>query len=187
MEKEIRRSGTLRRKKQEDVENDKRNSKDRRAAFKDSEQIIDYMKRIPIFDGLTNEQYTEILNLCSKKVIPADHYLCRDGDKSNDLYILLKGQLKVMSRNGALLAFIDTLGLVGEMGVFTDTPRSASVAATDNCIVIRINKDELFELFNNNCPLGNRIFLNVIKDLANKLQEDNEVIDELRRRRNSLF
>ena len=165
MEEKIRRTGIKRRKKQVDIENDRRNGKDRRAAVKDAEQIIDYMKRIPIFDGLTNEQYAEILNLCSKKVIPADHYLCREGDESNELYILLKGQLKVMSRNGVLLAFIDTLGLVGEMGVFTDTPRSASVAATDNCIVIRINKDELFELFDNNCPLGNRIFLNVINPI----------------------
>lgn len=187
MEEKIRRTGTLRRKKQVGIKNNRRNIKDRRAALKDSEQIIDYMKRIPIFNGLTNEQYAEILNLCSKKVIPADHYLFQEGDKSNELYILLKGQFKVISRNGALLAFIDTLGLVGEMGVFTDTPRSASVAATDNCIVIRINKCELFDLFKNNSPLGNRIFLNVIKDLANKLQEDNEVIDELRRRRSSLF
>ena len=77
--------------------------------------------------------------------------------------------------------------MVGEMGVFTDTPRSASVVAIDDSVVLRISKKELYELFKKYSGLGNRILLNVIKDIANKLNEDNEVIEDLRKRRSMIF
>ena len=184
---ENRRSGTNRRTKSMKVGKEKRSVVDRRVTCRDSTQIIEYMKKIPTFSGLTGEQYQSILQICSKRLIPANHYLCREGEKSNAIYILLKGQLKVETKSGTLLAYITTLGMVGEMGVFTDTFRSASVIATDDSMVIRISKIELFSLFENNSLLGNRILLNVIKDLAGKLKEENEVIEELRKRRSKIL
>jgi len=184
---EVRRSGADRRKRIIRVEVERRSGVDRRAVNRDSRKIIEYMKKIPIFNGLEDSDYKSILHICSKRLIPADHYLCRAGDESHALYILIRGKLRVETGSGTLLAYIDTLGLVGEMGVFTDTPRSASVLAVDDSMVIRISKVELFELFKNNCPLGSRIFLNVIRDLALKLREDNEVIEELRKRRSGIF
>jgi len=128
-----------------------------------------------------------VLNICSKRIIPIDDFLVKDGDEAAELFILMKGQLNVVAKSGALLAYITTLGLVGEMGVFTGTPRSASVIAMDDSVVIRISKRELFHLFTLDYALGNRMLLNVISDLANKLQEDNIVIEELRKRRNRIL
>ena len=184
---EFRRSGADRREKFVDVDDERRGSFDRRMVQRDSNQIIEYMKKIPIFRGLSAEQYKSVLHICSKKLIPAEYYLCREGDKSSELFILLKGQLEVVTKSGAVLAYISSLGLIGEMGVFTDTVRSASVIATDDTMVIRISKKELFELFNTNNALGNRIMLNVIKDLAAKLREDNDIIEELRKRRSKIL
>ena len=184
---ETRRSGADRRGTPESVDIDHRSGEERRAARRDSKYIIECMKKIPIFGGLTGEQYRRMLNICSKKLIPINDYLVRNGDDAVELFILMKGQLKVVSKTGALLAHITTLGLVGEMGVFTATPRSASVIATDDCVVLRITKKELFELFSRDYALGNRILLNVVNDLALKLQEDNVVIEDLRKRRSRIL
>lgn len=183
MEQKIRRTGIDRRNKQTDIKTNKRSNTERRTVIKDSKRIIDYMKKIPLFDGLTYDEYTKILNICTKKIIPQEHFLCNEGDESDELFILLKGQLKVTFHGGTLLAYITPLGLVGEMGVFTDTKRSASVIATNESTVLRMSKNELFEVFRNNCALGNRIFLNVINDCAKKLHEDNEIVDEMRKKR----
>lgn len=181
-----RRSGADRRRVQLAVDYDRRSGKDRRESSHDADFIIDCMKKIPIFSGLSDSHYGKILNICSKRIVPGDHYLVKDGDKADALYILMKGSLDVVSRHGARLASITTLGLVGEMGVFAGTGRTASVVAVDDCVVLRISRNELFDLFLTDCDLGNRILLNVIRDLAAKLQEDNTVIEELRSRRTAL-
>lgn len=183
----FRRSGVDRRQQSINVDQERRSGEDRRAAHRDSGQIVDCMKKIPIFNGLTDEQYQKVLNICSKKLIPVNQYLMRVGDSSHELFILMKGRLEVQSKSQSLLARITTLGLVGEMGVFTDTPRSVSVVATDDCVVLRISKRELFDLFNGNCALANRILLNVIKDLAVKLHEENEVIEKMSKRRSQIL
>ena len=183
MKKEIRRSGLERRERHVEVLSDNREEPERRAVVSDSARIIESMKKIPVFKGLTYEQYKKILNICSKQVIPKDHHICRKGDESTDLFLLTKGQLKVMLQANMLLTYITPLGLVGEIGVFTGSKRTASVLAYIDSTVIKINKTELFTLFRNDCELGNRILLNVVADLANKLQEDNDLIEELRNKK----
>ncbi len=188
MASNTRRSGCDRRRDRIQIGNDEdRRYEDRRALLREPAQIIETMKKIPMFMGLADEHYEKILSICSKKLIPGDQYLCRGGEPSNALYILAKGQLEVMTKNGVFLAYITMFGSVGEMGVFTDTPRSASVVATEDCVVLSVHKAELFRLFESDCALGNRVLLNVVKDLANKIQEDNEIIDELRKRRSSIL
>ena len=85
-----------------------------------------------------------------------------------------------MLNSTTLLTYITPIGLVGEIGIFTGQKRTASVLTAVDATVIRIHKKELFELFKSDAILSSRILLNVIADLANKLQEDNELIEELR-------
>lgn len=183
MEEETNRSGINRRKGPKKVSVDKRKGEERRAVLKDPDRIIGFMKKIPLFKGFTNEQYIKILNICSQKIFPVDHYICREGEVSDSSFILLKGKLKVTIKGSTLLNYITPPGLVGEIGVFTGVERSASVLAISESTVIKIHKKELYELLKNNAGLSNCLLLNVIQDIANKLQEDNETIEELRNKK----
>jgi CRP-like cAMP-binding protein len=160
-----------------------RQGNEQRDVVRDADRYIEFMKKIPLFQGLTPDEYKKILHICSKQMVPKDHFLCRKGDESNELYILIKGQLKIMFRPTSFLTYISPIGLVGEIGVFTGVRRTASVLAVAESSIIRISKIELFELFRNNSVLGICVLLNVIADLSNKLQEDNELIEELRNKK----
>ena len=113
------------------------------------------------------------------KTYPKGHFICQEGEESNELFIFINGQLKVVKED-AFLAYISPFGLVGEIGVFTGKRRSASVVNTTESKVIKISKIELFQLLKYDHDLNNCILLNVISDLANKLQKDNELIENLR-------
>jgi CRP-like cAMP-binding protein len=62
------------------------------------------------------------------------------------MLILLSGQLSVLSEAGDVLAHIEPGATVGEMGVFTDAPRSANIVSTKpaNAITITISKTDFF-------------------------------------------
>jgi len=187
MEEEVRRSGAERRAESQPVEVDRRECTERRSAIREGDHIIESMKKIPIFHGLSIGQYRRMLRICSKKVVKCDEILCREGDRSDELYILLKGQMKVVLKGSIIVTYITSLGLIGEMGVFSGLPRSATVIASEASSLIRIGKRELFELFKQDCPLSNRVLMNVIDDLVTKLNEDNELIEELRMRRSKVL
>ena len=106
--------------------------------------------------------------------------MCYEGEESNELFIMLKGRLKITLKGSTLINFIYPMGLVGEIGVFTDVKRSASVLAAEESTVLRIHKTELFALMKSDAALSSRLLLNVVHDLAAKLQEDNRIIEELR-------
>lgn len=180
MENEARRSGMDRREQQQQDVSEKRNDPDQRELIKDPDKIIKLMKKIPIFHGLDDEDYKKIIRICSKKIIKKDEVICKRGDEPDELFILLKGQLRVMLSTSVFLTYITPIGLVGEIGIFTGAQRTATVYASLQSTVIRIHKQEFFELFRYDCPLSTRILLNVISDLAKKLQEDNEIIEDLR-------
>lgn len=179
MVSESRRNGLDRRNQTNGAFENNRKRTERRAMFDYITKIIDFVKDIPIFKGLNSEQIQKVLNICSIKSYPKGHFVCQEGEESNEMYIFIDGELKVV-KGDTFLAYIAPYGLVGEIGVFTGRRRTASVVNTTNSTVIKINKNELFQLLKSDSDLNNCILLNVIDDLAKKLNKDNELIENLR-------
>jgi len=158
----------------------KRSGHDRREVLNFHYRFVKVIEKIPVFRDLTIEQSEEILAICSKQRYAPGEYLCRADEDSLEMYILLAGQLDVTLPNGKAISKIKPLGIVGEMGIFTGEPRSASIVAVTDTIVLTINKTELMNLLQKDCLLSVHILLNVIKDLSGKLKHNNIILEEMR-------
>ena len=188
MEEETRRSGIDRRKEQSDVELDRRSGSERREMLTHYDNIIGFMKEIPVFKGLSAQQYKELLSICYQKILPKHCYIYEEGDKSRELYVITRGSLKVMYHESTFLDKVKPIGLVGEIGFFTGADRTTSVITETESTVITIKKSELFKLFKNDADLSIRILLNVINVLGQKIGRYNEIIEEMQKKsRNLLF
>jgi CRP-like cAMP-binding protein len=159
---------------------------DSRGVSPDLERTIDVMKKIPLFKGFSDDQYIKVQQICSRRNIKKESYIYYEGEDSNDLFILLKGRLRIMLK-GILLNVLFPICMVGEIGVFTNGNRSASVFADEDSAVIRIPKKDLFVLMQSDIVLANHLLKNVINDLVGKLQEDNRIIVELRKSQGSII
>ena len=80
-------------------------------------------------------------------------------------------ELKITFMDGKSLSLIKPVGIVGEMGIFTGEPRSASVSAATDCLLFTIHRKELFKTFEKDSFLALQILMNVIKDLSNRSEE----------------
>ena len=187
MEEETRRSGLDRREQLTDVPDDRRKGTERRAAVRNFDRIVEFMKKIPVFSGLTNDQYMKILRICSHKEFPEDDFIYRRGDEPNELFILLKGRLRVLTREDTLLTQLTPIALVGAIGVFSGTCHLNSVSTITESSLIRIHKIEIFRLFENDHILGNQIFQNAISSLAQNLEVYNEIIQEMQVRKPTII
>ena len=71
--------------------------------------------------------------------------LFREGDKADCAYIIKKGSVKITKRspNGTTIpiALIESGGIVGEMAIVTDAPRSATVVTQEPVEVLAVSKE----------------------------------------------
>ena len=177
---DFKRNGKERRTDSLNTHQEQRSGEDRRSMNGKYFQIIKILKKIPIFEGLTDSHFKQILRICAQKIYKQGEYLFWEGDESDRMFILIKGELKVTFLDGTELSRIEPVGIVGEMGIFTDEMRSASAEAVEDSILLVFHKKELFKIFKFDCVLAVHILMNVIKDLSHKLKKNNIVIEELR-------
>jgi len=145
------------------------------------QQIIRHLQAIPIFHRLTDDELGKIYGLCQFKRLSADEMLYKFGTPSDDMFILLDGQLVARAPTGQDIAHISPIGLVGEMGVLTDQPRSADVICIDNIMGFHIPKPSLIQLLLSDSAVCRKMLLNLVKILSQKLYDTNAEIEKLRR------
>ena len=142
--------------------------------------LIDILRKIPLFRNLTVEQFKSILAVSRIVTLRNNQLLCAADDESHELYILLSGSLSVVSKHGETLSTIEPVGVVGEMGLFTGEPRSATVEVSGEALILTLGRKDLDALFKRDSALAITIMANVIRELAGKLARNNIVIEELR-------
>lgn len=130
MNNEARRSGMDRRSKKIPIESDIRKGKDRRKILDETGRMAELLKKIPIFSGLTDDQYRKILFICYNKTLPGDLFIYEQDDKSDSMFLLLQGQIKILFHKSTLVTFLDPVSLFGEIGFFTGEQRSTSAVTT---------------------------------------------------------
>jgi CRP-like cAMP-binding protein len=128
--------------------------------------------KVPLFKGMLPEQVQMALQV--GRVVEYAHgkVLCRDGDSSDHMYILLVGSLQVRSGE-VLLSLIEAVDVVGEMGMITDMPRSATVEVATAARLIRIEKSDFDTLLDHNPALAAGLFRNMLQLLSQRLRDNN--------------
>ena len=81
--------------------------------------------------------------------------ICNKGDASNCMYVLLSGEVGIYDNykkpNEEKLSSLEAISFFGEMGMFTEDPRTASaVAETDNTKVEMIDQNDIMDTYKTN-------------------------------------
>jgi len=127
-------------------------------------EAYDFLKPLGFFAGLGTPILRDVSRNCTKVLIPAGHVLFRQGDASDSLYIVSTGRLDVSIDRDGIPTTVSELGrgeFVGEMGVFTGEPRSATVTSLRDSLLLRLAKDRFDVLFELHPELARRIACNL--------------------------
>ena len=141
-------------------------------------ELKSIVERIPIFKGFSPDQIEKMMSVSEERTVQEGEYLFNEGDPSTCMYILLSGGLQVLSISDTEIAVITQMGVVGEMGVLTDQPRSAGVMANSNSRILCISRDALFSLIQEDGSMGFKVYQNVTHILCDRLRENNILIEQ---------
>jgi CRP-like cAMP-binding protein len=98
-----------------------------------------------------------------------------EGEKSNSLFIIEKGDViiqKAINKEKTEfkdLAIISDNNILGEMGMFENSPRSARAKALSNVVAFEITKENFFEIMKNNPEISFNIFSFIVRTLSHRI------------------
>jgi len=112
----------------------------------------DILERIPLFKGISDSFLREVSLYLRPVVYTPGDYIFKEGDRGNEMYFLIKGKLKVLTgdESKVLNTLIDG-DFFGELALFGNEIRMATVQAITYCDIYTLNK-EVFEHVLNNYP-----------------------------------
>jgi CRP/FNR family cyclic AMP-dependent transcriptional regulator len=123
------------------------------------------LARVPLFEGLSKKQLSQISSLMTPLDLAAGKVLARQGDVGREFVILLDGEVEV-ARDGEVIAVRGPGDYIGEIALLDNRRRTATVTATTNVTVEVLNRAEFASLLANTPELSSQILATVARRLA---------------------
>jgi signal transduction histidine kinase len=107
------------------------------------------LRRVPLFAELSEEDLDGLTSNAEAVDLAAGDLLATQGEPGDAMFVIATGELQVVKRSRSSDVPIAVVGpgeIVGEMSIFEQQPRNASVRAITPARVIRIDGDEILEI-----------------------------------------
>lgn len=106
----------------------------------------------------------------------AGSVLIREGEMGRCAYLLLSGRLQVVrerDRDTIILGDVEPVDIVGELAIFDEMPRSATVVVLEDSHLVELNKFKLKALLRRSPTIAEtviKLLCNKLRDAANRLE-----------------
>lgn len=131
-----------------------------------------YLRNIQIFEGLAVGELAAIASVTEEVDFPPGEVVIREGEPGETMYLVVKGEVTVIKElpeeEKAKDIELDRIGAgdyFGEMALFEDRPRSATIRTAEDCCFLVLHKREFAEIVRE-YP---QIALHICKALSDRL------------------
>ena len=141
------------------------------------EKII-CLKKVPIFENLTEEELFALSNISLEKDYKSGETIIQENQPGKELYIIVSGDVEITKLNNEKkisLAFLGPNNYLGEMSIFDNQPHSATATAKHNTCVLLLPEEALRDVVLD-FP---EIALQIIKVFCKRLRIADEKIKNL--------
>ncbi len=107
--------------------------------------MILLLRRLDFFAGLTMRQLAELARVVAERQVAAGETIVREGTFAAQVYFIVEGRVRVM-RDDAVVSTLGPGEFFGEIAVFDGERRSASVIADGPARLLRLDRQDLFEV-----------------------------------------
>jgi CRP-like cAMP-binding protein len=158
------------------------------------ERDFERFKNISLLHSLTEDEARLLFDICKRRVFLSGDIIIREGERGATMFFFISGEVEIVSnitmklpgRRGfdkAEKAFIrvkaEEAHFLGEMSLFEDEPRSATIRALSDCVLYEIDR-ESFQRFVYKYPnIGVKILWEIAVVLSSRIRKNNRDILKL--------
>ena len=115
-----------------------------RDSVKVKADVMEFLLRLPLFKGFEEEELSMVANHMYGIEIKKDEILFKEGDRGDFVCFVDKGKLEILkmldSGEEVKMAELGEGTSIGEMAIIDEMPRSASVKAMEDSVIILLLK-----------------------------------------------
>ncbi|MEL6546593.1 MAG: cyclic nucleotide-binding domain-containing protein [Myxococcota bacterium] len=108
---------------------------------------------IPLFSDLPKNAFIQLLEQMQMRSVLPDEVVIREGDVDDSMFIVSNGRVKVTKTTEAgtemVLAQLGDGTFFGEMALLSESPRTASVIASEETLLFEVSRDTLAAVVKN--------------------------------------
>ena len=139
-----------------------------------SAEVVELLARVPVFSTLEREDLERIADLAVPRAFEPGQVVFREGDASDTCYIVRSGRARaVREHSGGRTITLATFGpgdIFGELALFEDERRSATVEASEPTSVVAVLGPDMRRLMVEHPGISARLVI----ALGRRLRETNE-------------
>ncbi len=110
---------------------------------------VDLLQSIPMFSNVPPNKLKLLAFASDRMTFETGQNLFLQGDTADAAYVIIAGTADVLvgtEENEASVAKLERNAFVGDMAIFSDIPRTATVRALEHLEVLRIKKEHMMEM-----------------------------------------
>jgi CRP-like cAMP-binding protein len=139
-----------------------------------SQDTIALLRRVPLFSALGEEDLARVAQVTVPRRFQAGEVVFRDGDQSDTCYVVRSGRARAVREHaGGRSITLATFGpedMFGELAMFDDEPRSATVEATEDMEAIAVLGGDMRRMLREHPDLA----VKLLAALGRRLRDTNE-------------
>jgi CRP-like cAMP-binding protein len=140
------------------------------------QDAIDLLAHVPVFETLGPKDLAQVAAVTVPRSFDAGHVIFREGDQSDTCYIVRGGHARAVREHGdgrtLTLAHFGPGDIFGELAMFDDERRSATVETLDPLDAIAVLGDDMRRLLREHPGIAVKLVIS----LGRRLREANERI-----------
>ena len=125
----------------------------------------DFLVTVPLFADLPEADLNQICEMVEEVRLSAKEELFAEGSAGDRLYVVKEGQLEVLKAShgrDVLLDVSEPGKVIGEMALFENKPRMASVRARTDSLLLALNKEQFDHLLRTSPSAATTMFYTVL-------------------------
>lgn len=136
------------------------------------------LAQIPLFDTLSREDTEALAKRLTEQKYKAGQKVFDKDDKGSSMYIVLSGAAQIFlpgdGDERVILKDVRTGEYFGELSLFDDKPRSASVAASTDTVLLELTREE----FGEHLGRSRTAAMAILAEMAERLRETNSLLSQ---------
>ncbi len=141
--------------------------------------MIEWLKKVSLFDNLNDEQLEHVLRISQRKTFPAGTTLFHEKDMGLTFYVVLSGSIKLFTRSPGgeekILSLVNGGESFGELSLLDGRPRSASAQTLEKTTVLELASGQFMNLLEAHFDITRGI----LAELCRRLRATNEHVSDL--------
>jgi CRP-like cAMP-binding protein len=155
------------------------------------------LRKIFLFRDLSEDEMEEVLSRTQTRNFPAEAVIIEEGEMGDSMFIMLSGEVAITKRLIVGLGedtpkeremnrlraedgvYFEEMTLFGEMTLLENEPRSATVTASSECVLLELHQKDFLDLIQQRPDLGVKLLLRLTQGLSARLRKTSKDVVKL--------